>query len=465
MSIKISPVLFFLTCFEVLGIIILSMINGSPLSFMVVLIIWSVSFSYTILNIKDNCAIVCFLIAVFVFLLGRELYFEFFDLQRYYLYLIQYDTFAYRLISISIIFVMLGALYEKQESKCKKKEDIKVSKIIQQICLYLFILSLGASIIYTFIQIYKIKSSGYVASYIANGNVASLLDYIAAFTPIAVCLYLATNPSKKWSIYVLLGYGMWATMTLFTGHRFTFVAVGLFIITYFVIRERKEGNWIKKRYIIFLLICAPVLLIVLAWLDNYRVGNYSYNISVFGSIRDFFDQQGGSINVIKRIKYYENEIEDMTFVSFDSLRTNLFENLIMRKLFGVDSYSGNSVEHALYGHSLAHRLSWYEYKLEYLNGHGVGSCYIAELYKDGGIIAVCAGSFLYGFLLKRISTLDLKGDFIKDGILLSFFTGLILAPRDSFDGFLKSITSVYSLLGIICIIIIKNYTNNKYKGV
>ena len=171
---------------------------------------------------------------------------------------------------------------------------------------------------------------------------------------------------------------------------------------YYVIKNRIKGKNIAKKYFIYIILILPVLFIFLAWLDNIRSGNVTNDSSYLLKIRDFFDQQGGSINVIKRVRYYEEELRDMSFVSLNNIRANLGENILARKIFNVTSYTGNSLEHALKGHSLAHRLSWYEYGSYYLQGHGVGSCYIAELYKDGGAFAVAIGSAIYGYLLKRI---------------------------------------------------------------
>ncbi len=91
----------------------------------------------------------------------------------------------------------------------------------------------------------------------------------------------------------------------------------------------------------------------------------------------------------------------MNFVSLHNTKSVLFENAILRKMLDIRVYNGNSIENALYGHSLAHRLSYLEYGDYYLQGHGVGSCYIAELYHDFGVIGVMAGNYIYGYILRK----------------------------------------------------------------
>lgn len=441
-------------------IIVMSIIHASPIVFTLMLMVWATFFTYTIFYIKNNSALFCFLASLFVFLLGRETCYEYFGLNRYYLYLTKYDAFAYGQVILSLVFVALGAFVCKIIKKPVNGTKESKKYLQTRVCLIAYSICFLASLYTTFVQINNNLAAGYASSY-QSKNITSAggLDYIAAFTPLVISLFLANNNDKITNM-VLASYEFWAISTLFTGHRFTFIAVSMYVFTYYVIRKRIKEETIAKKYFIYIIIILPILFIFLAWLDNIRSGNVANDSSYLIKIRDFFDQQGGSINVIKRVRYYEAELRDMSFVSFNNIRSNLGENILARKIFNVPSYTGNSLEHALKGHSLAHRLSWYEYGNYYLQGHGVGSCYIAELYKDGGVFAVALGSAIYGYLLKRISSIKLD-NFVHDGILLSFFTGLILAPRDCFDGFLQPITSIYCIVGFILIYITINILFNR----
>jgi hypothetical protein len=307
------------------------------------------------------------------------------------------------------------------------------------------------------IQAIYIKNGGYLVSYMSeNKSISPLFSYMTAFSSIALCLYLATNPTKKSALCALFFYEIYGVLTMLTGHRYTFIAISMTVIIYMCIRNRIEGGWITKKYIIAILVMVPFLIIFLLALDSIRVGGEFKFEGGGKSIIAFLDQQGGSINVIKRIFYYKDEIEDLHFTAFDNLRSVLFENAIVRNIFDIKVYSGNSVEHALYGHSLAHRLSYYEYGEMYLQGHGVGSCYIAELYHDFGMIGVMIGSFFYGYILKKINNIQFE-NYLGDGILIAMIYYVILAPRGNFDGFIGGIFSLYSVFGTLMICIVSKF--------
>ena len=122
---------------------------------------------------------------------------------------------------------------------------------------------------------------------------------------------------------------------MLTGHRYTFIAISMTVIIYMCIRNRIEGGWITKKYIIAILVMVPFLIIFLLALDSIRVGGEFKFEGGGKSIIAFLDQQGGSINVIKRIFYYKDEIEDLHFTAFDNLRSVLFENAIVRNIFDI----------------------------------------------------------------------------------------------------------------------------------
>ncbi|MDE6706483.1 MAG: O-antigen polysaccharide polymerase Wzy family protein, partial [Oscillospiraceae bacterium] len=122
--------------------------------------------------------------------------------------------------------------------------------------------------------------------------------------------------------------------------------------------------------------------------------------------------------------------------SFTVIYNLLFENRVVASLFNIKVYAGNSIEHALYGHSLAHTLSWFDYKQRYLNGHGVGSCYIAELYHDFGYIGVFVGNVIYGMILKSINKMPFSKPYTC-AVLFSMLHALLLAPRGEYDMFIN----------------------------
>ena len=435
------------------------------------LMIWILMVTYALTNIRSHIALLFFLSSFFVFLFGREVGYAFLGLIIFYVYLYIYNKITFFLLFVSLIFIWLGYVYAESRYDLSVifSRSIKINfihctgKDYSRACKYFFYICYIASIIAISIQIYYIYSNGYLAWYTGNrtGNVIpSFLSYFSAFMGTALCLYLATWPSKKSTVYSLLFYAFYGVLTLFTGQRYGFVAIGMTIIVYICIRDHMEGGWITKKKITILLAMIPILIVLLLALDTIRVGGTFQFKGLGSSIVSFLDQQGGSVNVIKRIFYYKDELENLIFTSFDNLRSVVLENVLSRKIFDISVYNGNSIEHALYGHSLAHRLSYLEYGDMYLKGHGVGSCYIAELYHDFGMIGVITGNFFFGYILKKISQVRCSDPF-KDGILLAMIYYLMLSPRGNFDGFVGGIFNLYSIFFFVIILMMSKWITSR----
>lgn len=432
----------------------------------ILLICWLILFFYSLINIKQTSALLCFLVSFFVFLLGREVCYTYLGLGRYYLYLEPYNNKTFLLLIISLIsifigfilaldrvFFRIGKVRKKTEEPALQELNSYINIKYQKICQRIFYLCYLVSMIDVLLQIIKVNQNGYLAGYIGiniSFDITKIFSYISNFLPVIISLYMVTGPTKKMTKIALACYEVFGIFTLFTGHRYTFISINMYIFIIFCIRHRLEGGWITLKKTVMVLVMIPAVILLMTALDSIRLGG-EFRFSGIGKvIVDFLDQQGGSINVIKRIFYYEEEISDMRYTSFNNLNALLFENSIMRKIRDIKVYSGNSIEHALYGNSLAHRLSYYEYGDNYLLGHGVGSCYIAELYHDFGMIGVVIGNCMVGFILGKIGVNKLKY-FFRDGILLAMITSLILMPRGDFDGFIGNVFGLYSILGIWCI--------------
>src|SRR5690606_32891691 len=138
-------------------------------------------------------------------------------------------------------------------------------------------------------------------------------------------------------------------------------------------------KWFGRREAILGLITAPVLMIFLYLVNILRYGDTtSTDVTLFGGLIEFIYSQGTSINVIKQGVLYENEFPPDKYYAFGTLIRFIQSNFIS-SLLGVQGFSGNNVEHALYGSSFQHALSFIHMKSAYLAGRGMGSSYIAEV--------------------------------------------------------------------------------------
>lgn len=450
-------------------IFFLTIVMGASLLFMSVLMLWFLLVIIALNDWKNNIAFVCFLCSFFVFLLGREACYYYLSLEIPYRFLFSENTFAYIAVLLALTGVGIGNyidIFPKNAALHRKKtrflHDVS-SGNAGKITKYAFFICYIFSMIDISYQIILVRRVGYVSSYTAEAasvGAPGIVVYMGALTTIMFFLFLGTYPEKRIAMMPMALYELYGILMLLTGKRYPFVAISMMILIYMVIRNKTEEGWINKKMMYLIILSIPFLLVFLAVYDAVRVGG-TFNFSGIGNtIVAFFRDQGGSINVLKRVKYHEEELRDMSFCSLHNCRSVLFENLLMRKLTGVQVFTGNSVENAMYGHSLSHRLSYYAYGSAYLSGRGVGSCYIAELYHDFGYIGIFAGSVFYGFILHSVNYMTFHS-YIRDGVLLAVVYYLLLAPRGDFDGFVGDICSIYSLLGIAVIFIVISLLNRR----
>lgn len=227
------------------------------------------------------------------------------------------------------------------------------------------------------------------------------------------------------------------------------------MLIYYLIRSRYERGWIRKYHYALLIIAIPALMLFMTAYDAIRLDN-TFNLEGFiGTLEDFFIQQGGSINVIRRTIFNADQLVDMHLVSFNGIHSVIFENPIATRIFDVQTYSGNSVMRAMNTNSLAHRLSYLAYGNGYLMGRGTGSSYIAELFHDFGVFGVLLGSIIYGVILGKINGITFNNK-LADGIKLSMLYYLLFAPRGTFDTFISSVFNLYTIFGFAIIIILSN---------
>ena len=458
----------------------LSLIFGADLWFTATLIVWFSLIVYTFGDLKKHFVFLCFMISFFVFLLGREFCYNFMGLDKYYRYLEPYNDITFFLLIISMICLFLG--YRFADSRLGKREcligrsrDKHVKSTadmsddrswrFRMASMVAFYFCFACSMVDVYMQIRQVRSTGYVESYMAaNASSSGVFSYFATFTVIALSIYLVTMPKKKWGILALGCFEFYGVLTMLTGHRYTFIAISMYVMVYIVYRQRIESDWISKKMVVLIVVAIPFVLVLMNMINTIRNGDVGD--SGGGLVRSavsFMDQQGGSVNCVKRVFFYEDRISDLHLTSFSNTRTVLFENALVRKLFDVKAYTGNSAENAMFGHYLSHRLSYLEYGNYYFQGHGVGSCYIAELFHDFGYVGVILGSLVYGYLLRMITDIG-TGRFFRDGLLLAVQYFIYLSPRGDFDGMIYGLFNLMCILGLIGVWVLAHILKRKRKA-
>lgn len=452
----------------VLIVLVLSVAEKVNPLFALIMVMWIWMFAYSVINIRKTPLLFCFLISFFVFLLGRQVCYHYLHIDQVYEFLDIENNHTYLCIVVSFVGIIIGLFVstarnnKTDDSFSFVTEYKETNKGYQQACKIVFYLCYLGTMAAVILQVLYVRRVGYLGSYSDDSEgpgIPTIISYLSKFTPIALCMYLGTKPSKRKVMMPLLLYEVYALSTLITGQRYPFIGINMLILVYYVLRAKTEKGWIKKYHKVLLIISIPLLMLFLTAYDSIRLGKEFSMNNFLGTMEDFFIQQGGSINVIRRTIHNADQLKDMHLVSFQSTYSAIFENAIGRRLFNITTYSGNSIERAFQTNDLAHRLSYIAYGNAYLSGKGTGTSYIAELLHDFGLVGVFFGNCIYGLLLTKIDRIRFSHS-IYDGIKLAMIYYILFAPRGGFDSFIGSVFTFQFFLGVATIILITSVLNS-----
>lgn len=417
-----------------------------------VLIVWSNLLFYTLLSFFERSALFAFLIAFFTFLVGRQ------TLERFQLHAVllffpeELNCFSEKLLLISLVSFGIGFIIYTRKPKKEVQQSTNWVKSIQYVSKLVFYFSILFLLISIADTAFYVLKNGYLSYYTSySRRVPYLVSKIGDMSVVAFWIFMATLPKRTECRLAIALYLLQLAATLFTGQRYPFVSGLLVLFIYFNYRNTvckiDEKKWVDSKILIGCIILSPVLIALLNTINQVRFGSLGQGIDNH-FLSNFFYQQGVSINVIKRSIKFGEQLPDGKLFSLSNFFTALEGNLISRKL-GMVSYSGNTVEHALYGNSLAHSLSYVVLGKEYLQGAGLGSSYIAEVYHDFGYIGVIIVNLFYGILFKSIS-LHKKGVW-KVSINFVILGSLLLAPRGNADGFIGDLLDITTIFTYVMI--------------
>ena len=442
-----------------MGIIYIYTNSIQVLLFTVLLVLFS-SILYTFNNLRYYIIHLLFYITIFIFLVSRPTidYFKNGVLNTY-----QVDAYRFAFISVIISLVGLtigGFLVSKKErviNNYNKNEERKnwVS-YIRKTSLSVFIVSYPFYLIRLIERlIYRMNFSYY--EYYANFK--SELPYftyiLSTFVVYAMCIYLATKPKKFYSALVLGAFVFANVINLLVGTRNPFVLSVIFAFLYYFIRNQEEKDkWIGLKEKLVLYIGTPLMMVAMGLLNYVRDDAEINKTGIFDILLDFIYKQGTSFGVLTRGYLYESNLPIKEFRNYTfSPIIEYFSKGNLAILFGGKPFtaSNNSVELALQSDRYPHNISYIVMKEEYLEGHGIGSSYIMEIYTDYGLTGVFLFSTLLGILFILMMRIAYSGKILLFGMTLLVLNNLFFMPRSSFS---ESFFSLFTMQfwGIIIVI-------------
>lgn len=417
-------------------------------------------------DISKNCFFLFFLISLFIFLMSGDIAELLFDKHYYIQFGEEATLHAHKSIFISLSAILAGFIIfpeRRKTGKADKNNDefiVRLRKTAKCFYVVSFILIMISTIdIIRFVAAY-----GYVAYYSSYSSILpAVLVKVGEYAPLALCVFLATMPQKKESVWVILTFLFYSALTILIGTRSTVVYNVVFILCYCLYRNQKDKGreiWVSKKAIVYMFLCVPFVFSFLYFYDFIRGDREIESISIVDSVVEFFVNIGASSKVIKYGYDYKGQIPQWRFYSLGST-LNYFKYGTLFNLFDTSSIPArHTVKFALESHSFGELISYLVMPQKYLNGEGTGSSYIAELFADFGYAGIAIGSLIYGFVFKRMSDID-NERWLSTTIKLFIFTSMLSAPRAAYDGFIAQILNVNHFLYVFLIYVFARYCRLK----
>ncbi|MDE1549881.1 O-antigen polysaccharide polymerase Wzy family protein [Jeotgalibaca caeni] len=440
-----------------------------------------VSFGYLIANIvysaldyKNRFVFLMFNGTFFLFLLGSVVMSVVFRENNN--ILSQFNTGTIEHISFAIFLSLstLGVTYQFLKTNNDTNEQLRDNSIyyvemkknftLKKITFYILMISSIAKIISVTELVFFVRNASYYDYYTDfNSKLPSVVNYIASTYYILFYIYISTMPSKKEIRYPMFIYFLISFLILVSGERGEPISNIAVFILYIFIRNRKNhfDIKIKKKYTLIMLVVAPFIIYSLQVL-HFERNNITTNFSLSEGILSFFESQGGSIKVIGYgfdYRDYINNINDANY-TFGTLRNYATQNVLSRFLFGIPPLRQNTVEMATSGVSLNQVLSYIRFPNTYVQGRGMGSSYIAELFHDFGYIGIVTGNIILAYIISKIENFNRKSPYMI-AIYLNIVKYIILLPRGASFSWFTSTFSVQNILLIFLLKIIENEINIK----
>lgn len=419
----------------------------------------------SLFDIKKNIVLLVFNITFFTLLLGNytvrmifgENWYNDFDES------IMKNTLL--LMYMSLFSIWIGSkiynLFNIKKEKCNlSKKDSTGIIYMRKILFLAFFITIIPALTVEIEEVIFVYKNSYVSLYNSfQSSLPFILQKLAVINPTFFLLYLATFPSKKKSIITTIAYMVVLVFSLLTGARGTIVTNLLLIFIYYIYRQFEfKEKYFTKKTIVFLGVVSVCFMVFLGAYNSIRNNKKIENMNPINQLKQFFIDQGTSVNVISYAQKYKDKLPDTNSNYTFGIVKNILKN---NKEFLNKS---NTVENALYGNNLGSTLSYLHLGDYFFKGNGLGTQYIAELYVDFSYVGVVIYNLILGYFLIAIIDVN-KLNFVIFAIRLNLIKSILYLPRQFAFGWLTYLISKSTIIILIvtCIIygIIRRKTNNE----
>lgn len=415
------------------------------------LVIWCTQIIFCFFNIKQRFVLLIFNLTIFLFLLSRVTVAAFRGESWWYNYSVDANICALILISLSIIFISIGALLFEKLIKCKKNSSASPKN--KRFCLdresLVLIVRLGLAIcmICFFIReadkLLFMSGKEYASYYTEyKCNLPFLIQFPAGCMKYFLCMFLALKPSKIES-FIWLGINVVSTLPMLKiGARGNFILSIIFAFVYYCLRSISGKNWFGKLEKIAIIVCIPLMIISMG-AYNYTRDDKEVKISAGELVVDFLYKQGTTYDTVLQGYTYQDKLpgKDSKNYTFSAVTDTVLYNSLGKRIFNAPEITdGNSLRTAYRSHSFSHAISYVVLGDEYIGGKGRGSSYIIENYIDFGYTGCIVFSLLLGVVCSA-SVLLFGKKWFGSVIILNILLDLFFTPRAES---LSSVTFLFS---------------------
>lgn len=362
---------------------------------------------------------------------------------------------------ISLFMIWFGAFIGEQKkigkyySQGDRNYADLLRKNMQYISLGVFVIASIFSLMQGLEKIRFASTHSYLEYYTSfSTQLPYIVRLFASFTRYSFCFYLASLPTKHQAFVPCVLYVALAIPSLIMGGRADICLNLILIFFYYLLRDSWGNSGIKwfgkwERRLVFL--GSPFIIAFLGIYIDIRAQR-SVNFSTIPSaIVNFFSDQGITFSYMCAGMGNIELLPKRTSYTFGTIIDYFKYGSISRLLTGTSHLGDtNSLARALTGNSYAHHMSYVLLGEDYLNGRGIGSSYINEIFADLGYAGVAIFSLFLGFLLIYLVRAAARGCW-QCAILLLCFSGIIYIPRAEFISFIDFLAKLqFWALIVVC---------------
>lgn len=433
-------------------------INSLYLLSIVSILLWGFLVVFCMNDLDNRGFMFIFIILFLLFLLGRPIVSTFFPSAYPSFFSKKTQGFILFALFISMLSLYMGTLIF--EKNVEFKRQIKENRFIMKIVLLIFFFSCICLAVQSIEQCLFIFKHGYLSlftdfetklpSFVAQGANLFMFSF----------LILLGQLSKKKPIFILLViFILFSFLTMLNGKRGTFMINLVLVFAYLIYKDcssKDKNRFFTKKRMAVAAASLPFVMMFLNSINEIRYGSNDFNINPITTVSEFLYKNGSSSNVIGYTKDYQKAIPKQNYL-YGSVMRYVNENSVIIQIFNIPQYGSNTVERATKSSDYSTAISYAVLGERYLNGEGLGSCYIAEMYYIFGIFGIIIINLLFAFVFCRIYSLLNKSIFMF-AISFLILSKMFWAPRaEALSFILYPLNSINTILFFIITKLKKEY--------